>query len=199
MTFAELKTELAAAKAAPVTQEPAPAPAPTAAPEAPAGADPTADPTASTDKKGDKSKMSDKTMTEDQIRKLVDERFAAQTKQAKDAADKGAFRARIVADAAPHLAKDYAFGKKADAEILVDAIVAVNKDAEPRARKLAEDGKLDALHVLLEEKIDQAGRDGARSFGSQLAAAAQGAGPTGTADAARQKMLDRKAGKKGTN
>lgn len=197
----QLKTELAAAKAAPVTQEPAPtAPAPTAPTETPAGAEPTADPTASTDKKGDKAKMSDKTtMTEDQIKKLVDERFAAQAKQAKDAADKGAFRAKIVADAAPHLAKDYAFAKKADAEILVDAIVAVNKDAEPRARKLAEDGKLDALHVLLEEKADQAGRDGARSFGSQLAAAAQGAGPTGTADAARQKMLDRKAGKKGSN
>lgn len=196
-----LKTELAAAKAAPVTQEPAPAPAPAAAPEAPAGADPTADPTASTDKqKGDKSKMSDKTsMTEDQIKKLVDERFAAQAKQAKDAADKGAFRAKIVADAAPHLAKDYAFGKKADAEILVDAIVAVNKDAEPRARKLAEDGKLDALHVLLEEKVDQAGHESARGFGAQLAAAAQGAGPTGTADTARQKMLDRKAGKKGSN
>jgi hypothetical protein len=191
-----LKTELAAAKAAPVTPEPAPPPTPPA-PGAPAGADPSADPTANTDKQ--KAKMSDKTMTEDQIRKLVDERLASQAKQAKDAADKGAFRAKVVADAAPHLPAGYDFAGKADAEILVDAMIAVCKDAEPRARKLAEDGKLDALHVLLEEKVDQAGRAASRSFGAQLAAAAQGAGPTGTADTARQKMLDRKAGKKGSN
>lgn len=137
-------------------------------------------------------------LTEAQVQAMLDKRDAenaAKAATAKADADKAAARARIIADATPHLPASYAHKDKSEAQILADAVVALDKQAEGYARQLADAGNVAGLEVLLRTKIDAKGADSARVTGQILALAAGGS-PTAGADAAKRAMNDRKLGRK---
>ncbi len=152
--------------------------------------------------KGDKAKGKTAAaagMTKAQIDALVQEQVKAQVAdQLKQHGDAAVRRARIIGDAGKVLPKTYEFEGKSDADVLADAVISCDKTYEGVARKLAKDGNAERLHGLLIAKIDAL--ESAMSRGNLLASGAlvrdaQDGDPKNSADAARDRMRDRKLGK----
>lgn len=157
--------------------------------------------------KGDKGKAASRapaaeTYTKEQVDSLVREATTKATTDAlaklhKQQADADA-RGRIVADAQRVLPKGYAFEGKADADVLADALIGLDKSLEGTVRKFAKDGKADMLHGMLIAKIDELEKTLAHpnliAAGTLVRDAQNGDGRK-TADAARDSYRDRKLGK----
>lgn len=152
--------------------------------------------------KGDKAKGKQPeaaAMTKAQIDALVQERVKAQVADAlKQHGDAATRRARIIGDASRVLPKTYEFEGKADADVLADAVISCDKTYEGTARKLAKDGNAERLHGILIAKIDTL--ETAMNRGNLVAAGAlvrdaQADDTKTSADAARDRMRDRKLGK----
>lgn len=147
--------------------------------------------------KGDKAKAAG--MTKAQIDALVQEQVKAQVAdQLKQHGDAAVRRARIIGDAGRVLPKTYDFEGKSDADVLADAVISCDKSYEGVARKLAKDGNAERLHGILIAKIDAI--ESAMSRGNLVASGAlvrdaQDGDPKNSADAARDRMRDRKLGK----
>ena len=157
--------------------------------------------------KGDKAKGAKQPeaagMTKAQIDALVQERVKLQVdavlKQHGDAATR---RARIISDAGRVLPKTYEFEGKSDADVLADAVISCDKSYEGTARKLAKDNNAERLHGILIAKIDAI--ESAMNRGNLLASGAlvrdaQDGDTKNSADAARDRMRDRKLGTKTSN
>ena len=120
-------------------------------------------------------------------------------KQHGDAATR---RARIISDAGRVLPKTYEFEGKSDADVLADAVISCDKSYEGTARKLAKDNNAERLHGILIAKIDAI--ESAMNRGNLLASGAlvrdaQDGDTKNSADAARDRMRDRKLGTKTSN
>lgn len=179
----------------------------------PNAAAPAADPDPNEEQMGDKNKGDGKgkgatqapageSYTKEQVDALVREATTKATTDAlaklnKQQADADA-RGRIVADAQRVLPKGYAFEGKADADVLADALIQIDKSLEGTVKKLAKDGKTDMLHGMLVAKVDEVERMLARpnllAAGALVRDAQNGDGRQ-TADAARDRYRDRKLGK----
>ncbi|HRS17427.1 MAG TPA: DUF2213 domain-containing protein [Thermoanaerobaculaceae bacterium] len=158
--------------------------------------------------KGDKAKGGKQPeaaagMTKAQIDALVQERVKSQVDAAlKQHGDAATRRARIIGDAGRVLPKTYEFEGKSDADVLADAVISCDKSYEGIARKLAKDNNTERLHGILIAKIDAI--ESAMSRGNLLASGAlvrdaQSDDTKNSADAARDRMRDRKLGTKTSN
>lgn len=119
----------------------------------------------------------------------------------KAVADKKAADARAnrIADARKVLPDSYVCDGKSDAQILADACTALDKDYKATADALAKSDSAERLHGVLEAKLADAGRGHVRSLGLVLHASndsGEGGGRKIDADAAQQRMIDKKTGKK---
>lgn len=136
-------------------------------------------------------------LDEKAVKALLDARDAENQKKADKAIEDGklaARRTKIIGDAGPFLADTYDYAKKSDAEILGDAVVALDKSAAGFVRELVDAKSIDGLSVLLRTKIDAKNADAHRATGQLLASAIGGAARPGNANIARKNMRDRKLG-----
>ena len=134
-----------------------------------------------------------------EVKRQLDARFAEETKKSSDAKKTADARAARIADARKVLPDSYVYDGKSDAQILADACTALDKDYKATADALAKSDSADRLHGVLDAKIADTGRSHARSLGLVLGGAVNDAGEGGKkidADAAHQRMLDKKAGGK---